>query len=313
MIDATKDLAGCGLIELFIEWGRKNLAPGTVANYDRHLRRFAAAVSQVPIKDLKKFHATSWENRFHPLQAVKRLFSWSVTDAEVLERSPFENVRLPALGQRKRILTPKEAVRMLRTASPPFRRYLIALRESVARPQEIRAATWDHVFPKLDRIELVKHLPTGRCRLIFDEYKARKRRSDPSAPRIIPLPPRLGRMLARLLIGRPDAHGSIFRNTIGRPWTNNAIRCQMRHLRKRLRIVPDHRGERIVCYTLRHTSATEACSLGMRDRMLADIMGHTSTRTTARYLHLSQDHLTTAMIDLHKKRRERRFNDPFCP
>ena len=42
----------------------------------------------------------------------------------------------------------------------------------------------------------------------------------------------------------------------------------------------------MVCYTWRHSAATEATLRGIRDRVLAELLGHASTRMTERYQHL---------------------------
>src|SRR6185295_4351794 len=53
----------------------------------------------------------------------------------------------------------------------------------------------------------------------------------------------------------------------------------------------DRHGETIVPYTFRHTAATLASAAGVRDRLLADALGHTETSTTARYQHLATEHI----------------------
>ncbi len=73
----------------------------------------------------------------------------------------------------------------------------------------------------------------------------------------------------------------------GLPWTVNALRCRMRSLRDVAGIGPDENGERIVMYTNRHTFGTGACAKGVADRRLADLMGHTDTKTTQKYIHLA--------------------------
>ncbi len=50
-------------------------------------------------------------------------------------------------------------------------------------------------------------------------------------------------------------------------------------------------GERVVCYTLRHTAATTATENGIPQKVLAEMMGHTRTETTERYQHVKADHL----------------------
>jgi site-specific recombinase XerD len=66
-------------------------------------------------------------------------------------------------------------------------------------------------------------------------------------------------------------------------------------LRDKVGLGPDENGEQVVAYTMRHTSATRASARGVRDRVLAELMGHTSTTTTQRYQHLQADHLAEAI------------------
>ena len=314
MFDPSSDLRASGLVDEFLLWAQVNLARGTCYYYELHLRRFEDEVAGVPVRDLKKTHLTCWDKRFHPRQAVKRLFSWAVREAELLERSPFDNVKLPPIGQRQRTLTDADRVKIFRSACPAFRAYLLTLRESIARPQEIRVLDWSHLFPKVDAAELVDLLRRGLCYFRLDKFKAREQRANPHAPRVIPCTPRLGRLIARLLERDGRGEGRILLNTTGKGWTTNAIRCQMRYLRRKTGLGVDDQGERIVAYTLRHTGATEAWALGIRDKMLAVIMGHSSTRTTARYIHPHQDHVIKATLDLHLRRlkKRRRRDDVIC-
>lgn len=75
----------------------------------------------------------------------------------------------------------------------------------------------------------------------------------------------------------------------------HALRCRFRVLRRRLGIERDRRGETIVPYSFRHTGATIAAASGVRDRILADVLGHIETKTIARYQHLQRGHLVDAM------------------
>jgi len=78
----------------------------------------------------------------------------------------------------------------------------------------------------------------------------------------------------------------VFLNSQGRPWSANAVRCAMADLRERSGLKADADEEQIVCYHMRHTAATLATANGIRDRVLADIMGHAQTKQTSRYQHL---------------------------
>jgi site-specific recombinase XerD len=49
-------------------------------------------------------------------------------------------------------------------------------------------------------------------------------------------------------------------------------------------------------YTTRHTFGTGACSKGVADRRLAELMGHTDTKTTQKYIHLANPELQQAAV-----------------
>lgn len=289
----------------FHRWNEKNRAPGTGKNYRRLIDRWITHVGNVDCLILKKHHLISWAQTWHEIQAVQRLFSWAVNVAELLERNPFATVKRPALGVRRRILDKPVLARMLWKSKQDFRRFMIAARETLARPQEVRAFAWSDLWWPERPAGLVAALQSGKVLIVLDEYKGQGRRSDTTMARVIPVSPRLARMLVRLVQRGCSMEGHIFTTAAGRPWTNNTVRLRMRSLRDRLNLGRDKRGERVVTYTLRHTIATWYTAAGVRDKTLAELMGHTSTRTTARYQHLSADHLRAAMDQFHSQGRRK--------
>ena len=191
---------------------------------------------------------------------------------------------------------------MIRAAQPNFRAFLLAMRETIARPQEIRALRWEDIQWNGNHTNAVQAIKAGDACFVMWEYKGKDMRANGDDPRILFISPRLGRLLVRIARRQVVTEGSIFRNRHDRPWTVNATRCGMRRLRSSLGWGKDKRGELVCCYTLRHTMATLASAAGMRDRVLADIMGHVSTKMTARYQHLSSDHLAEAMRRFWKRK-----------
>ena len=116
----------------------------------------------------------------------------------------------------------------------------------------------------------------------------------------------MGRLLARLRRrwnGRTfwdQGDDYVFLTSKGRPWTNNAVRCCMRRLRKKCGFDEDGQ-ERLVAYTFRHTAATFAVANGVRDRVLADLMGHVQPSMTQKYIHLQPAHLISAIREATKQ------------
>lgn len=292
------------MVKAFLEWAELALAAGTVAAYEHQLKKFIKHVGNLDVSKLKPSHLTAWAKTWHEAQAVVRMLNWAVHEAKLIAANPYANVKLPAREERQRIMRPADMTRLIRSAQPSGRRFLLALRETYARPQEIRAACWDELQAEDPLQPIEQALREGRALIVLREYKDRKRRKQANKPRILLVSKRLGRLILRLQKGRKaDPH--IFLNSDNEAWTNNAVRCLMRRLRKRNGIQPDKHGETIVAYSFRHSMATLASSKGIKDRTLADLLGHVETRTTARYQHLDVIHLRDALERIRKESKEK--------
>jgi integrase len=188
------------------------------------------------------------------------------------------------LGEGERVLTATESARLLRAADQPFRSFLLAMRHTIARPQEVRLFRWKHLSRE----------PAPM--FVLRDFKAKRRRKEKTAVRIIALDDGMVRLLDRIAKRRGAAPDDfVFVNRHGKPWTANAIRCQMRRLRQKVGLAADENGEHVVAYTMRHTSATNACANGVRERVLAELMGHANPRTTQHYQHLQAHPLSEAI------------------
>lgn len=280
-------------------------APGTITEYRRHIDRFVTTYAEVPIDELRRHHLATWATKWHPIQAVQRLFAWAHTEMELIGHNPFRHVKRPRLAGRKRVLTPREIAALTRNADANFRRVMLALRESICRPQELRSVTWECIRWEGEFDDALPALAAGQAYFELIEFKSRKQRLDPNGSRVILISAKLGRLLLWMARRSPDLAGPIFLNRAGKPWSSNALRLRMRRLRKRAGIEADARGEKIVAYSFRHTGATEACVKGVPDKILADLMGHTSTRTTSRYQHVSRTHLREAMQKLEEAKKRK--------
>jgi integrase len=289
------------LAEKFLAWSSVVHAPRTTEAYRHQLGKFIARHGRKPIARLRAIDLQECGCTWHLYQAVQRLFNWAKDDAKLAKENPFNKLRRPFINERKRVVSRLERVHLLRAARPQLRRLMLAYRETFARPQELRAATWQDLIVPGESMPLHEALPRGEALLVLWEHKTRKQRRDKNTPRVILLSPRVGRLLARLLRSSPRPGDSIFLSHMGKPWTANALRCCFRRLRRRLELRRDRHGENIVPYTWRHSGATSAAAAGIRDRVLAEILGHTSTRTTARYQHLDVNHLREALRGFWKR------------
>lgn len=298
------------LTSQFLKWSTVTLKPGTVRSYQHHLRRFLWTTKNKQVRNLRPMHLTTAMRSWHDWQAVQRMFHWAVDEAGLLKRNPFAKVRAPGRNQRKRILTPQEVQRFIRRCRPRPRAFLLALRETFARPQEVRALRWDDLQAEQPATPVNQALATGRAVFVLHDFKDRAKRTNPDLPRVLLVTRRLGRLLLRLRGQDATPEGAVFKNSRGLPWTKNAVRCLMRRLRKRLGFERDKRGEHVVAYTFRHSGATLAASKGIVDRVLADLLGHVETRTTSRYLHLNVGHIREALKRMDPPKRDLAANWP---
>ncbi len=240
--------------------------------------------TDLKVGSVRKLHLTKLEQALHDgyspttvfkcLHATQRVFTWAVEN-DLIDVNPLGGYKKPRPRQRNRIIAPEEFQAMLRGSSAPFRRLLLMLRLTGCRPGELRELRWGQVF-----------LDNGV--LILAKHKTVTRQKQPR-PRIIPLPPPILAMLRWLARQPHKADDFVFRNTDGNVWTKTALHSQMRRLRKRVGLEP-MANENIVLYSARHTFGTAAVGK-VSDIELAELMGHTDTATTRRYVHLSLERL----------------------
>lgn len=266
----------------YLHWLETEVAAGrsrprTLDYYRAELGSFVSEVGgRRKVETLIAWDLESRKRGWHRVQAVQRLFNWGVA-VGILSSNPFAGVKRPRRGERTRVLDRLELIKLLRGARRPLRDVLQAQRYTLARPQEPRQLIWANFRPDLKAF-------------VLDDFKGKGMRADGARFRVLPIAPRLERLLLRLQrrSASPDAH--VFLNTRGNPWKANALSLAVRRLCDRLGLNVGQ-GERVVPYTLRHTAATLATANGVSDRLLAELLGHASTETTARYQHLSTEHL----------------------
>jgi len=273
-------------VRLFLEWAEQALSPSSVAGYRRYLSRFAILHPAKLLRDITPAAVSAWSRKWYCQQAVQRLTSWATFEANLLQKNPLEGMPLPKRGRRHRTATRAELVKLRRFAPPPLRAILLAMEESLARPHEMRRVRWGNVRRIGGEPATVADLGGGQAFFLLPRFKGQEQRREDGSVRIIPITARLGRLLSRLLRGPIVPGRFIFPNLRGREWTHGALRLAIGRTRKAAGIPTDASGEAIVAYTLRHSGATAAVRAGVRDFRLAELMGHSTTRTTQRYVHL---------------------------
>ena len=134
------------------------------------------------------------------------------------------------------------------------------------------------------RRENVVEASEGRTGLVF--------RGKGNKERYVPLGKESTRIFRILCNQATDADPWLFPGNGGEigPITENAVRMAL----TRLRTIHPELGH-VTPHVLRHTFATNALAAGVDIKSLQAILGHTSIKTTAVYLHPTRDTLNTAI------------------
>lgn len=292
------------VIEAFLAWSRQHLTEDTHRVNHYYCQLFAEHCGTVPARELKPFHVTQWVSAMMSPERVERekarrkeerekglvekrkqgrepkvwgastahnaratafrVFSWAKEEG-LLPENPLAGMKRPKPPPRQRAMSDEEFQQLHAHAGGPFRDFLLALRETGARPKEVRDLLWTQV--QADRWVLTKHKTSRKVQ------KAR----------VIILTETMRQMMERL---RGNGHTHVFLNTEGEPWTMNAVRLQITRLRERLGLAKD-----LCAYLARHGFGTRAILNGVNPSVVAELMGHNSLEMVSRvYVHLADQH-----------------------
>jgi integrase len=290
----VQQLAVWELCEQFLEWIQLHRSKSTFADYHHWLSRWVKLHGKKRARDVRALDLESWKATLaksglkpctvnHAIVAAQTAWNWAVKN-ELLPSSPLRHVEKLFADGRQRVITPDEFRSLLRHCfDAVFRQVLLAIRLTGARPGELRKLTWEMV-------DFDNHI------WVIRKHKT-SRTAKEGRPRIVPMPPIVERLLRWRL--RKYGHQSrfVFLNSAGKPWTKDALVQRMESVRRRAGIVPNEDGETLVLYSARHSYATTAIASKVTDRRLADLLGHTTTRTTQRYIHLAHSDLHKAALE----------------
>jgi integrase len=92
-------------------------------------------------------------SQYNAMRSVFRVFNWAV-DEGLIEKNPFKGMKRPRPRSRDRYLTEDEYRALLTASRGTFKTLLFALRQTGARPCEVRNLTWDQVHS--DRVPRAK-------------------------------------------------------------------------------------------------------------------------------------------------------------
>jgi integrase len=243
---------------------KRKCSPETHAWYRHYLKSFCKKNGSRRVAELRPLDAEVWleehawcdTTRNRAITCLKVALNWAVKMG-VLKENPLKNLEKPPMGRRERILSPDERRELFAgVKGKAFKLFLFALTSTGARPSEIRKVTAkEFVKPGLWVFPPKQH-KTGKKTL---------------KPRVVYLTRPMIQLCERLAKENPE--GPLFRNSRGKPWTGNAIRCRFRHLREKF---PFLAGVTAYCY--RHSFVTDGLEQGIPLATMAELAGHTTTR-----------------------------------
>jgi integrase len=308
-------------VATYLDWSRLHQAPSTTYGYRWYGEAFAALHGDHLAVELPRYYVTRWVDEMvsggrwsspntaaNAVTALARIFAWCHQEG-LLKTNPLVGMKPGKRRSRQRVLTDAEYRALLRGAHPAFRRILIALRWTGARPCELRAATWADVQyddGRPARIVLTKHktattTKTPRPRVIWlvgpmprlvawlgREAGGAMRRgiTAEGEPKGFPASPGYTAESCQLRENSP-----IFLTETGRPWSAGRL-CQVVGERRRAAgLAAD-----CVAYLARHGWFTSALVNGVSIAAAAQLGGNSPAIVASVYSHLAaeQAHLQEA-------------------
>jgi integrase len=286
------------LIGEYLELGMENTTPRRRQYITTIVSAFSRAFGTWKVKDLKPLAYKQWmknqtnyrcnHTRSNVTKILKAVFNFAIRNDRI-DRNPLAFVSYHA-PETRRPMTDAEFRLLLRLADGGFRRVLLFLRETGARPGELCSAQWRHWDRERNVLILTKHKTAHLA----------------GKPRIIILTPVLIRLLHWLELRRPTrlyieavrrATGVeppplpnqddefIFLNRRGRPWIISNLDQRVARLRERCGI-----DTSLKLYGLRHRYGTNLVTENVNLHTVATLMGHENVATTSRhYLHIQGD------------------------
>lgn len=257
--------------------------PATVIHYRKRLKPFLARFGSREFGELLPMEILGYMrdvNRFpagHKRAGQPKANSTRASNAivlELLEAFAVEMRAIPATilptlekpigGKREELPTDADVKAILKLASPAFALIYRALRQTGCRPSELVEATFADWHQADNEIVLLDH----------------KTATKTGDPRRISIGKRFGAMLATATSGRTE--GPLFLNTLGQPWTVEALSRNFTRLRKRAGL-----RSCLVLYHTRHEFATKLCdAVGVEETSKA--LNHRKLDTTMRYVHTNR-------------------------
>lgn len=265
-----KDMKVDTLVELFLETVDN---PDNIRTYRYFLGSFSEHVGSIKVSKLIPLHLTEWlkGKEWAPgtvrtaVSKVHAALNWSVRQG-IVEKNPISSTagykREGYYERRKGTVPVDVAERLEAQARPAFAKFLRGLRETGARPAELRRA----LIEKFDAKAQTLTVP--------NKTKKQTRKSE----RTLILSSGTVDFLKEIIGSRTS--GPIFLTTRGKPWTLTNLKCYWARTKKGCKWreaveVP----EGVSLYTYRHTFLSKAINdANVNPALVALLAGHSDLR-----------------------------------
>ena len=285
------------LTDVHLDWVGTNRAPSTYELRERYLLAFLRYAGDRPVSEIDKltlagFHGWAKKHRSKSqnggnvfLRNVKSMFLWA-EDMDIcrcpVRRFPY----MPETPPLTKRFTDEELSLLLdciKPIAPDFHDMIVFGLLTGLRPPELRELQRHH-YMKDDEPSSPRGygVPGGKAYLEFQQHKTAKSTREP-AKRTVPLVPEAVEILDRQ-IGQHAWRRHVFLNEAGKPYTASVFRQRLKRWCERAGIQPRPP------YALRHTFGSLEAEADVNQAVLAQIMGHTQLRTTARYVNHNAEH-----------------------
>ena len=262
------------LLDEYLVWCKKHRSEATYDWYDYFIHSFCRTIKKkLTLSQLKPLHVTAWVDKAFSdssdatkrgaITALQRAFNWAVKQGWI-RRSPLFGIEKPAETKREVVLSTEQYEAIHEKAlDRPFKDLLTILWETGCRPQEAVRVEARHFQPELRR-------------WVFSKEESKGKKHE----RVVYLNDAAFELTKKLCEHYPE--GKLFRNSKGKPWNKNSVRCRFRNM--------DHGIEGLCAYNVRHTWCNRALKNGVNSLTVALLMGHVDISMIARnYAHQSQD------------------------
>lgn len=278
-------------------------------------RYFLEYIGKMTISEIKQTHIQKCLNNMEGMSqdTIKKAYNAinemmnKAYENDIILKNPTIGVTLPKgkPAQSRRALTPEERSLFMSAVEthPKGAMYAMSLATG-ARPQEVRALTWENVNLKERVIEIKQAVESGTQNIKEPKSKAGYRSIPlPSwyMPFLLAMPKPLNK---QTLVFFPSVDGKpITQQRYDRGWAS--LLRQMDILAGaeiyRNEVISSQIDTTITPYFLRHTYATNLAEVGVEMKAAQYLLGHSSIVTTAKiYTHVTQKLLDNAIEKINK-------------